>query len=124
MDENFKFVINVFAYQLSRKYMTSWQGQIVLIDRYWDQLLDSIDFDELAEFFNKCCKEENLRPDEYNLNQALLSSRNEWRVEMMTAAANNIAYDFANIDVPYNHTLVTWNDNLRVMEFIDYSLFL
>ena len=43
---------------------------------------------------------------------------------MMTAAANNIAYDFANFDVPYKSTLVKWNDNLRVMEFIDYSLFL
>ena len=60
--------------------------------------------------------------DDYNLNQALLSARNEWRVEMMTAAANNIAYDFASFDVPYNSTLVTWNDNLRVMEFIDYSV--
>ena len=109
MDEQFKCVINVFAYQLSRKYMTSWQGQIVLIDRYWDQLLDSIDFDELAEFFNKCCKEENLRPDEYNLNQALLSARNEWRVEMMTAAANDIAYDFANIDVAYFAPLYIFN---------------
>ena len=124
MDEQFKFVINVFAYQLSRKYMASWHGQIVLIDRYWDKLLDSIDFDELTKFFEKVCKAENLQPDDYNLNQALLYARNEWRIEMMTAAANNIAYDFANFDVPYNITLVRWNEDLRVMDFIDYSLFL
>ena len=83
MDEQFKFVINVFAYQLSRKYMTSWHGQIVLIDRYWDILLDSIDFDELTKFFEKVCKAENLQPDDYDLNQALLYARNELRIEMM-----------------------------------------
>ena len=44
MDDQFKFVINVFAYQLSRKYMTSWHGQIVLIDRYWDELCKNMVF--------------------------------------------------------------------------------
>ena len=124
MDKKFKFAINVLAYQLSINYMTSWQGQNLLIDRYWYKLLDSIDFDELEQFFNKCCTEENLRPDYYNLNQALISAQNEWRVEMMTATTNHIAYDFANFDVPYNSTLVKWNYDLHVMEFIDYSLFL
>ena len=124
MDETFKFVVDVFVYEKARFFMTSWQGQVVLIDQYWNTVLDSIGLHELREFFNNCCEKENLPAEEYNLFEALTRAKNEWRVEMMTAAANNLAYDFTDYEVPYQSKLVKWNENLRVMEFIDPSLFL
>lgn len=123
MDEIFKFAIDVIAYEKARHFMTSWQGQVVLIDQYWNRLLDSIDLTELTEMFNRYCEPEDLPSADYNLLEALARAKNEWRVEMMTAAANNIAFDFASYDVPYKTELVKWNDNLRVMEFVDYALF-
>ena len=75
------------------------------------------------QFFNNWGKEGNLRHDDYNLNQALLFAQIEWRVKIMTAADIKFAYDFVYFNVIYNSPLVTLNDNLGVMEFIDYSLF-
>lgn len=113
MDDAFKFKIIFNGFTKSIFYSCDWTRQVVNINRYWDEMLDSFDRDEFKEYIQSECTQ----TEPYNLELAFINAATEWRIELMTSVANKIA-QFNTDNIPDGTQLVRWNPKTRRMDFL------
>lgn len=104
-DEAFQFLIEVFGFSDSHKFASKWTEQIFQIDFYWDQLLDSFNREDFRRMFCKYCNID--RTPTYNFDDAFKKAKTEWRIDLMTRVADEIAHSHI-LGIPHSITLVKW----------------
>lgn len=114
VDDCFKSIIEVFTLSNSSKYFdydNNWVLQVENINKYWDELIDTIDLSALKFLVLREAKElgiENAK--EYNFEKALINAKTEWRKELILKGANYIASYYIDFDQD-KVCIVAWKDN-------------
>ena len=116
MEEAFKFWIEVYGFSDSHKFEKHWNQQIYQIDNYWNKMLDSINLVKFKTSLEKyCLKINNIESPEYNLDELFRKAKIEWRIELMTNVANEIAHMFIRSSL--KSKLVKWNGSMMVIDW-------
>ena len=116
-DEAFQFCVEVFGFSNSLKYCDSWISRIYQIDVYWNKMLDSFNRSEFKQLFEKYCLESlNTPGKEYDIEKAFKKAKEEWKVDLMTNVANEIA--FGKIPTKsHRDVIVKWSGNMMIIDW-------
>ena len=116
VEEAFKFWIEVYGFSDSHKFEKHW-NQIYEINSYWNKMLDSFDTAQFKSSLEKyCLKMSNTGQCEYNLDELFNKAKLEWRIELMTNVANEIAHMFIPSS-SLKSRIVKWNGSMMVIDW-------
>lgn len=117
MDDIFKFTIDTFGFSSSHAFAPTWIQQIVRMNSYWNELLDSFDPDSFFESFASHCNELGLNYNSYSILNGFEKAKCEWRIELMIGISNNIAH-FYTEGYKSDEVLVYWNDQAKQVQLV------
>ena len=109
MDDIFKvdYLLSVFA--VLGQVEPQWEKQINNMAEIWDEGVKHIDHDALRSLFRNECDDMSLPWETYDLEQAYISAKHEWRIELMLAVVEKIIKWYID-DVPMEATgFAVWN---------------
>ena len=116
-DEAFQFCVEVFAFSQSLKYCDSWISRIYQIDVYWNKMLDCFNQSDFKQLFEKYCLESfNTSGEEYDMEQAFRKAKEDWKIDLMTSVANEIA--FGKLPTKsHRDVIVKWSENMMIIDW-------
>lgn len=115
-DDDFKFVLEVFAFEESAKYASDWLEQINKLDSYWNQMIDGFDLLEFTSFFRRYCQRiHKCSGDDYNIQESFEKAKSEWRLQLMMNVADEIAHTY----LPNKSFLVLWTGSMMIVKVKD-----
>lgn len=115
-DDDFKFVLEVFAFEESTNYASNWLEQIHKLDSYWDKMIDNFDILEFKSFFRRYCQRVyNCSGDDYNIQESFEKAKSVWRLQLMMNIADEIAHTFIP-SAPLKSNLVKWTGSMMIVK--------
>lgn len=108
MEDSFKDALVVFAFSRSQNFASTWIQQIININEYWEDLLDSFYSTEFINYVCSDCAELEIQVNQEDFEKYFTKSKKTWRFQLMIKVANKIAYHYTN-DYEVTEKLVFWD---------------
>lgn len=105
MEQLFKTLIEAFALRLVAKYEKTWQGQILNMNNYWDDLVNCIDRNSFNLAFQELCRSYYCLPEDYDLSLAFNYTVTIWRIDLMLNVGKSLVRCFSDS----TSDVVVWN---------------
>ena len=91
MEDKIKSSLIAFGFRRSLRYRSTWVKQITEISDYWNYMMTDVKLSELMDEFELVCARSGQECDPWDIVTHLKKAVTDWRIELMTSVANQIA---------------------------------
>ena len=91
MEDKIKSSLIAFGFRRSLRYRSTWVKQITEISDYWNYMMTDVKLSELMDEFELVCARSGQGCDPWDIVTHLKKAVTDWRIELMTSVANQIA---------------------------------
>lgn len=91
MEDKIKSSLIAFGFRRSLRYRSTWVKQITEISDYWNYMMTDVKLSELMDEFELVCARSGEECDPWDIVTHLKKAVTDWRIELMTSVANQIA---------------------------------
>ena len=91
MEDKIKSSLIAFGFRRSLRYRSTWVKQITEISDYWNYMMTDVKLSELMDEFELVCARLGQECDPLDIVTHLKKAVTDWRIELMTSVANQIA---------------------------------
>ena len=91
MEDKIKSSLIAFGFRRSLRYRSTWVKQITEISDYWNYMMTDVKLSELMDEFELVCARSGEECDPWDIITHLKKAVTDWRIELMTSVANQIA---------------------------------